>query len=209
MKWMDENRAMSAMRYAGEACVTAAMDGLEFNRPIPVGDTALVEAYVYDAGRTSVDVRVRASRENPTPARPSAPPTRTSSSSPSGTETDAGPRGTHRRDRGRRAPPCRSPGGLSIVLPHSCASRWTCSTDSTSASRSARETRCDSHPQSEDPKSATCRRRSGWRSHTPRRRPPFSPRRPVAWPGRREDSPRASAGRRARRWPLRGGGRPG
>jgi acyl-CoA hydrolase len=65
MKWMDENGAMSAMRYAGEACVTAAMDGLEFNRPIPVGDTALVEAYVYDAGRTSVDVRVRASRENP------------------------------------------------------------------------------------------------------------------------------------------------
>ncbi|MCU4801541.1 acyl-CoA thioesterase [Halobacteria archaeon HArc-gm2] len=65
MKWMDEIGAMSAMRFAGEACVTAATDGLEFKRPIPVGDTALVEAYVYGAGRTSVDVRVRASRENP------------------------------------------------------------------------------------------------------------------------------------------------
>lgn len=65
MKWMDEIGAMSAMRFAGESCVTAAMDGLEFSRPIPVGDTALVEAYVYDAGRTSVDVRVRAAREEP------------------------------------------------------------------------------------------------------------------------------------------------
>ena len=65
MKWMDEIGALSAMRFAGEACVTAAMDGLNFERPIPVGDTAVIEAYVYDSGRTSVDVRVRASRENP------------------------------------------------------------------------------------------------------------------------------------------------
>jgi acyl-CoA hydrolase len=65
MKWMDEIGAMSAMRFAGEDCVTAAMDGLEFTRPIPVGNNALVEAYVYDAGNTSVSVRVRAKRENP------------------------------------------------------------------------------------------------------------------------------------------------
>lgn len=65
MKWMDEIGAMSAMRFAGEACVTAAMDGLEFKRPIPIGDTALIEAYVYGSGRTSVNVRVRASREDP------------------------------------------------------------------------------------------------------------------------------------------------
>jgi acyl-CoA hydrolase len=65
MKWLDEIGAMSAMRFAGEACVTARMDGLNFRRPIPVGDIALTEAYVYDAGRTSVKVRVRAERENP------------------------------------------------------------------------------------------------------------------------------------------------
>jgi acyl-CoA hydrolase len=65
MKWMDEVGALSAMRFAGETCVTAAMEGLEFSRPIPVGGTALVEAYVYDAGRTSVDVRVRVSHEDP------------------------------------------------------------------------------------------------------------------------------------------------
>jgi len=65
MKWMDEIGALSAMRFAGETCVTAAVDQMNFERPIPVGDTALIESYVYDAGRTSVKVRLRASREDP------------------------------------------------------------------------------------------------------------------------------------------------
>ena len=64
-KWMDEIGAMSAMRFAGETCVTASIDELNFELPIPLGDVALVEAYVYDAGETSVRVRVRASREDP------------------------------------------------------------------------------------------------------------------------------------------------
>jgi len=66
MKWLDEIGAMAAMRFAGNPCVTARMDGLNFRRPIPVGDTALTEAYVYGHGETSVRVRVRAERENPT-----------------------------------------------------------------------------------------------------------------------------------------------
>jgi acyl-CoA hydrolase len=65
LKWMDEVGALSAMRFAGESCVTARMDQVDFKRPIDVGDTALIEAYVYDAGRTSVSVRLRAFRENP------------------------------------------------------------------------------------------------------------------------------------------------
>lgn len=65
MEWMDEVGAMAAMRFAGQTCVTVAVDGIEFNRPIEVGDVALVEAYVYAAGRTSVRVRLRAARENP------------------------------------------------------------------------------------------------------------------------------------------------
>jgi acyl-CoA hydrolase len=65
MKWMDEVGAMSAMRFAGYSCVTAAVDQMDFRRPIPVGETALIESYVYDAGRTSVKVRLRAARENP------------------------------------------------------------------------------------------------------------------------------------------------
>lgn len=65
MKWMDELGAMSAMRFAGETCVTAAVDALAFRRPVPVGDTAIVEAFVYDAGESSVKVHVRAIREAP------------------------------------------------------------------------------------------------------------------------------------------------
>jgi len=65
LKMMDTVGAMSAMRFAGEQCVTARMDGVNFKRPIPVGDVALVEAYVYAAGRTSVRVRTKVYRENP------------------------------------------------------------------------------------------------------------------------------------------------
>ncbi|WP_458189294.1 acyl-CoA thioesterase [Haladaptatus sp. NG-WS-4] len=65
MKWMDEIGAMSAMRFAGETCVTASVDHMDFQRPIPVGDTTVIESYVYDAGRTSVRVRLRAFREEP------------------------------------------------------------------------------------------------------------------------------------------------
>ena len=65
MKWMDEIGAMSAMRFAGETCVTASVDHMDFRRPIPVGDTTVIESYVYDAGRTSVKVHLRAFREKP------------------------------------------------------------------------------------------------------------------------------------------------
>jgi uncharacterized protein (TIGR00369 family) len=65
MQLMDEIGAMSAMRFAGETCVTARVESLDFRRPIPRGDIAVVEAWVYDAGRTSVKVRIRVDREEP------------------------------------------------------------------------------------------------------------------------------------------------
>jgi acyl-CoA hydrolase len=65
VKWMDEVGAMSAMRHAGETCVTARINGLDFERPVPQGDTCIIEAYAYEAGRTSVRVRLRAFREDP------------------------------------------------------------------------------------------------------------------------------------------------
>ncbi|MFC7096106.1 acyl-CoA thioesterase [Halobaculum marinum] len=64
-KWMDEVGAMSAMRLAGHPCVTASIDRLDFARPIPRGDTCVIESYVYATGRTSVRVRLRAFRETP------------------------------------------------------------------------------------------------------------------------------------------------
>ncbi|SFR61693.1 acyl-CoA thioesterase [Halogeometricum limi] len=65
MKWMDEVGAMSAMRFAGETCVTARMESVNFHRPIPRGNAALIESYVYGAGRTSVKVRLRVFSEDP------------------------------------------------------------------------------------------------------------------------------------------------
>ena len=65
MKWMDELGAMAAMRFSGETCVTAGVDDFSFHRPVPVGEIALIDAYVYRAGRTSATVRLRAWREDP------------------------------------------------------------------------------------------------------------------------------------------------
>jgi acyl-CoA hydrolase len=62
---MDEVGAMSAMRHAGETCVTAKINELDFKRPIPQGDICVIESYAYAAGRTSVRVRLRAFRESP------------------------------------------------------------------------------------------------------------------------------------------------
>jgi acyl-CoA hydrolase len=64
LKWMDEAGAMAAMRFSGESCVTARINRLDFSRPIEVGDTALIEAYVYRTGRTSMDVHLQTYREN-------------------------------------------------------------------------------------------------------------------------------------------------
>ena len=65
LRWMDEVGAMSAMRFAGQPCVTAHIDSVDFDRPLELGEIAFLEAYVYKAGRTSVQVRVTAYGEDP------------------------------------------------------------------------------------------------------------------------------------------------
>ncbi|MFP8889183.1 acyl-CoA thioesterase [Natrialbaceae archaeon A-CW2] len=64
MLWMDEIGAMAAMRFSGETCVTAGVDQMDFRRPILVGDVAFISAYVYETGRTTSKVRIRAYRED-------------------------------------------------------------------------------------------------------------------------------------------------
>jgi acyl-CoA hydrolase len=64
VKWMDEVGGMSAVTFAGKWCVTAHMSSVDFKRPIQTDDTVHVEAYVYEAGETSVRVHVEASRED-------------------------------------------------------------------------------------------------------------------------------------------------
>ena len=65
MKWMDELGATSAMRAAGESCVTASIDQMDFHRPVPTGDTVVIEAFAYETGRTSIKIQLTAARENP------------------------------------------------------------------------------------------------------------------------------------------------
>ena len=65
MKWMDEVGAMSAMRHAGESCLTASIDRMNFIEPVPVGDIVVLRSYVYEVGETSLKVRLRAFREDP------------------------------------------------------------------------------------------------------------------------------------------------
>jgi len=65
MRWMDEVGALCAMRHAGETCVTAHVNDLNFKRPIPQGDTCVITAYAYATGRTSIRVRLQAFHEDP------------------------------------------------------------------------------------------------------------------------------------------------
>lgn len=65
VKWMDEVGVMSAMRLAGENCVTAHINHLDFTRPVDQGDNCVIEAYAYETGRTSIKVRLTAYREDP------------------------------------------------------------------------------------------------------------------------------------------------
>lgn len=65
MHMMDATGALSAMRFAGKRVVTAHVDDIDFIHPIPGGDIARVDSYVYEAGRSSISVRIRVYGEDP------------------------------------------------------------------------------------------------------------------------------------------------
>jgi acyl-CoA hydrolase len=65
LHWMDICGAIAAMRFSNRQCVTAAMDHVDFISPIDQGEVATVEAYVFETGQTSVDVKVDVHAENP------------------------------------------------------------------------------------------------------------------------------------------------
>ncbi|QLG62310.1 acyl-CoA thioesterase [Halorarum salinum] len=65
LHWMDICGAIAGMRFASEQVVTASMDHVDFISPIDLGEVAVVEAYVFNTGRTSVDVKVDVRAENP------------------------------------------------------------------------------------------------------------------------------------------------
>jgi acyl-CoA hydrolase len=65
LHWMDICGAIAAMRFSNRQVVTASMDHVDFISPIDLGEVAVVEAYVFDVGRTSIDVKVNVRAENP------------------------------------------------------------------------------------------------------------------------------------------------
>jgi len=65
LHWMDIAGAISAMRFSNHQCVTASMDHVDFISAIDLGEVAVIEAYVFNTGRTSVDVKVDVRAENP------------------------------------------------------------------------------------------------------------------------------------------------
>jgi len=65
LHWMDICGAIAAMRFSNQQCVTASMDHVDFIAPIDLGEIAVIQAYVFNTGRTSVDVKVDVHSENP------------------------------------------------------------------------------------------------------------------------------------------------
>ena len=65
LHWMDVCGAIAAMRFAGRQVVTASMEHVDFIAPIEVGEVATIEGFVFDTGRTSLDVTVEVQAADP------------------------------------------------------------------------------------------------------------------------------------------------
>ena len=63
--WIDMVAAMAAQRHAGKEVVTGNIDSILFKEPIYVGDQVVLKASVNYVGRTSMEVGVQVSREDP------------------------------------------------------------------------------------------------------------------------------------------------
>ncbi|WP_330633103.1 acyl-CoA thioesterase [Halocatena halophila] len=68
LHWMDICGAISGRRFARAQVVTASMDHVDFIAPIELGDIVTITGYVFDTGRTSLDVTVTVSVERPASA---------------------------------------------------------------------------------------------------------------------------------------------
>ena len=58
MHWIDVVAAIAAHRHAKRLCVTASMDDVSFEAPIPMGDVAHLKAIVTHTSKSSLEVRV-------------------------------------------------------------------------------------------------------------------------------------------------------
>ncbi len=65
MQWTDLAAAMAAMRHARLPVVTASIDQLDFLSPVRIGQIAILAAQVNAVFRTSLEVGVEVSTEDP------------------------------------------------------------------------------------------------------------------------------------------------
>ena len=65
LHWMDICGAIAGMRFSSRQVVTASMDHVDFIAPIEMGEVVVIEGYVFNTGRTSLDVKVEVRAENP------------------------------------------------------------------------------------------------------------------------------------------------
>ena len=65
MEWIDVCAAVAAQRHCRQVVVTASMDDLHFHAPIKVGWTVTLQSRVIAAFRTSMEVGVTVTAENP------------------------------------------------------------------------------------------------------------------------------------------------
>ena len=63
--WIDMVAAMAAQRHCGREVVTAGIDSLAFKEPIRIGDHVVLRAAVNYVSRSSMEVGVQVTREDP------------------------------------------------------------------------------------------------------------------------------------------------
>jgi acyl-CoA hydrolase len=63
--WIDMVAAMTAQRHCGKEVVTAGIDSLNFKEPIRIGDHVILKASVNYVGRSSMEIGVQVTREDP------------------------------------------------------------------------------------------------------------------------------------------------
>jgi len=65
MSWIDTVAAMTAQRHCHGVVVTVGIDKISFEAPINIGDHVILKASVNYVGKTSMEVGVLVSKENP------------------------------------------------------------------------------------------------------------------------------------------------
>ena len=65
MSWIDMVASMAAVKHCEKEVVTAGIDSISFRQPINVGDHVALRAFVNFVSRTSMEVGVRVTSENP------------------------------------------------------------------------------------------------------------------------------------------------